>query len=46
LENFEKEIEDLLLRKEFYSLKNRLLSINPKKKIIFFIIYLDMHIRS
>ena len=46
MQNLDREIEDLLFRKEFYLLKNKLLTIDPTKKIIFFIIYSDMHIRS
>ena len=32
MQNLDREIEDLLFRKEFYLLKNKLLNIDPKKK--------------
>lgn len=46
MQDLDLEIQDLLFKKEFYLLKNKLLNTDPKKKIIFFITYLDMHTRS
>jgi hypothetical protein len=37
MQNLDREIEDLLFRKEFYLLKNKLLNIDTKKKKLYFL---------